>query len=109
MSKLLFSCGLILLQLSGTAQHSLDSIVNAYTKQQNFSGVVLMAKAGKLQYLLAKGLANRSFQTPIQKDTRFKIASITKTFTAVLILQLMEKGLLRLDGTIGQYLPNYTG
>jgi len=109
MSKLLFSCGLLLLQLSGTAQHSLDSIVNAYTKQQNFSGVVLMAKAGKLQYLSVKGLANRSFQIPIQKDSRFKIASITKTFTAVLILQLMEKGLLRLDGTIGQYLPNYTG
>ncbi|WP_416438134.1 serine hydrolase domain-containing protein [Phnomibacter sp. MR] len=109
MSKILFSCGLLLLQLSTTAQNPIDSIVNAYHKQQDFSGVVLMATAGKLQYQSAKGLANRSFQVPIQTDTRFKIASITKTFTAVLILQLMDKGQLKLDATMGQYLPNYTG
>ncbi len=51
------------------------------------------------------GYANLEERVPVSLDTRFRIASITKTFTAVAILQLYDAGKLRLDDPISQYLP----
>ena len=47
---------------------------------------------------------NGTFQTP---DTRFRLGSITKQFTAMLTLQLVEQGKIKLDGKIADYLPDY--
>ena len=55
------------------------------------------------------GFANRQFSIPNNIDTKFKIASITKLFTAVLILQLHEKGEIELSAPIKTYLPDYKG
>ncbi len=84
-------------------------IVNYYNANKNFNGVALVATNGQIDYLAGVGIANRQSGTTINSKTKFKIASITKTFTAVLILQLYEQGKLDLNATIGKYLPNYKG
>jgi CubicO group peptidase (beta-lactamase class C family) len=84
-------------------------IINYYNANKNFNGVALVATNGQIDYLAAVGIANRQSLTTINSKTKFKIASITKTFTAVLILQLYEQGKLDLNATIGKYLPNYKG
>ncbi len=53
------------------------------------------------------GWANAEWQVRNTPTTRFRIGSITKQFTATLILMLAEEGKLRLDGTIREYLPEY--
>jgi D-alanyl-D-alanine carboxypeptidase len=55
------------------------------------------------------GPAERNFQTPCGPDTRYRIASITKLFTATIAAQLAAEGKLNLDRNIGTYLPQYRG
>lgn len=76
------------------SQTDFSTITQYYQKEKNFNGAVLVATNGKIDYLAGIGLANRQNQERITANTKFKIASITKTFTAVLILQLYEQGKL---------------
>ena len=55
------------------------------------------------------GLSNRQLSVPNTNETLYKIASVTKIFTSVLIMQLYEQGRIDLDGTIGKYYPDYSG
>jgi D-alanyl-D-alanine carboxypeptidase len=87
----------------------LDSFVAAYAKEHNFNGTILVQKEGKVTFARSFGLANIPFQVPNTHRTRYKIASITKLFTSVLILQLYEQGRVDLNKTLGTYLPGYTG
>lgn len=52
-------------------------------------------------------MANMEWSIPNQPDTKFRIGSVTKQFTATLILQLVEEGKIKLDGKITDYLPDY--
>jgi D-alanyl-D-alanine carboxypeptidase len=88
---------------------SFPAFANAYAKAHDFNGRVLLQHKGKILLDRAFGLANREQAAPTKMQTKYKIASITKMFTAVLILQLRDSGQLDLDATIDQYLPNYTG
>ena len=72
-----------------------------------FSGAFLIAKDGKLVFRGACGQANRELKVANQLDTKFYIASLTKMFTAVGILQLAEQGRLSLLDPIRKYLPDY--
>lgn len=83
-----------------------DAILKHY---DTFNGVVLVANQGKIEYLKGVGVANRQESIPMTPQTKFRICSITKTFTAVLILQLMEEGKLKLTDKIADYLPDYQG
>ncbi len=85
----------------------IDALVKSYVDQGRFNGSVLVADHGKVVYRKGFGWANAEWRAPNTPDTRFRIGSITKQFTAMLILQLVEEGKLRLDGTIGEYLPDY--
>lgn len=85
------------------------NVVNDYFKKQNFNGVVLVATDGKIDYLSSKGLSDRQTKTPITTKTKFKIASVTKAFTAILVMKLYEQGKIDLNASIGQYFPNYKG
>ncbi len=86
-----------------------EKIVEKYKTEKNFSGVVLIATDGKIDFISAVGLADRESNRRISTNSKFKIASITKTFTAVLILKLYEQGKIDLDETIGKYFPEYKG
>jgi D-alanyl-D-alanine carboxypeptidase len=88
---------------------TLDSFVAAYAKEHNFNGSILVQKDGTISFAQSFGLANFPFKVPNTTQTKYKIASITKAFTSVLILQLYDQGKIDLEKTIGTYLPDYAG
>jgi D-alanyl-D-alanine carboxypeptidase len=75
--------------------------------EDELSGAVLVAKDGRVLFRHAYGLADRKRRIPNTIRTRFRIGSMNKMFTAVAILQLVERGKVRLTAPLGQYLPNY--
>ena len=76
-------------------------------KYRQFNGSVLVAKNGKIIYKGAYGQANMEWNIPNTPDTRFRLGSITKQFTATVILQLVEQGKIKLDAKLSDYLPDY--
>lgn len=100
----------LLLPSIGLAQTTTpDSFVAEYAKEKNFNGSILIQKNGAVRYARSFGLANRSFKVANTNQTKYRIASITKLFTSVLILQLHEQGKIDLNQPIGRYLPDYAG
>ena len=88
---------------------TLETTIRDYAREHNFNGTILIQRKNGQIYHQSSGVADRAFNIPVKNDTKFKIASITKAFTAVLILQLYEQGKLDLHATIKAYLPGYTG
>ena len=72
-----------------------------------FSGTVLLARGGQVLFSGAKGLADREKGAPNTLDTRFRMGSMNKMFTATAVLQLAQAGKLALDAPIGRYLTDY--
>ena len=66
-----------------------------------------MVRNGSLEFFYGHGLADIESNTPITEDTVFRIASITKTFTAIAVMQLWEQGLIDLDAPANDYLRAY--
>ncbi len=85
----------------------IDAVVRSYYETHQFSGTVLVAKAGQVIYRKSYGLANREWKIPNRPEAKYRIASISKQFTAMLILQLVAEGRLSLTGRITDYLPYY--
>lgn len=85
----------------------IDALLKQYYDYGQFNGSVLVAEKGKIIYEKGFGLANMEWSIPNQPDTKFRIGSVTKQFTAALVLQLVEEGKIKLDGTIADYLPDY--
>jgi CubicO group peptidase (beta-lactamase class C family) len=85
----------------------LADIMKAYHSYNMFDGAVLVAENGKVIYKAAFGLANREWNVPNQTDTKFMIGSISKPLTAMLVLLQVQKGLIHLDSTLDQYLPEF--
>jgi D-alanyl-D-alanine carboxypeptidase len=88
---------------------SLETTVRDHARAHDFSGTVLVEHRGRTILRESFGLADRAFGVPVAADTRFRIASITKLFTAVLVLQLRDEGKLDLRAPIRRYLPGYAG
>ena len=84
-----------------------DKVISTEFKGQEPGGVVLIAQRGKVIYKKPFGFANVELEVPMKEEMVFNIASITKQFTAVAILQLMELGKLSLQDEITKYLPDY--
>jgi D-alanyl-D-alanine carboxypeptidase len=76
-------------------------------REGEFSGAVLVARDGKVLLQDAWGRADRAAGTPNTIDTKFRIGSMNKMFTAVATLQLVEAGKLDLDDPIGEHLRGY--
>jgi CubicO group peptidase (beta-lactamase class C family) len=72
-----------------------------------FHGTILIGIGDKILLNKGYGLANRSYDIPDTSNTKYLIGSITKLFTAILVLQMAEKSLLDLDATIDTYLPYF--
>lgn len=71
------------------------------------SGAVVVATDKDIVYLYTEDAFEKDGKTKVSQDTVFDIASCSKTFTAVCILQLMEKGKLSLEDTLDKYFPEY--
>lgn len=85
--------------------NELSRIMKAYHDYNMFDGAVLVAENGKIIYKDAFGLANREWNIPNRPDTKFMIGSLSKPLTAALVLIQVQKGLLELDKTVEDYLP----
>ena len=81
--------------------------VEAQAAGGRFQGAVLVARNGKVIYSEAKGLANRDAGTPNTLETRFRMGSMNKMFTATAILQLVQAGRVKIDAPLGTYLTDY--
>ncbi|MCX7746024.1 MAG: serine hydrolase [Clostridia bacterium] len=94
---------------SSTISKNLDAYVTACTANRNFHGSVLVAKDGKI--LLSKGYGMADFDKGIRNKntTRFGVGSVSKQFTAMAIMQLFEKGKLKLDDKLSKYYKNIKG
>src|SRR5215813_15314180 len=85
----------------------IDKLISTYARYGQFNGAVLVADEGKVVYQKGVGLANMEWEIPNAPDTKFRLGSITKQFTATLIMQLVEQGKIKLDGKLSDYLPDY--
>lgn len=108
MKKLISGVALLVLTLTtfaqSTLQKRLDSLTAAY-EQNGYHGVVLVARGNEVLYEKGYGLANFEKKIKHTPATLFKTESVGKMFTAVSILQLVERGQLKLDQTIKELLP----
>jgi CubicO group peptidase (beta-lactamase class C family) len=85
----------------------IDGLLKQYYDYGQLNGSILIAEKGKVIYEKGFGMANMEWAIPNQPDTKFRIGSVTKQFTATLILQLVEEGKIKLDGKISDYLTDY--
>ena len=90
-----------------TKAAKIDALVQQYVANRQFNGAVLVAEHGQVIFKKGYGMANMEWNIPNAPDTKFRLGSITKQFTSMLIMQLVEKGKLKLDGHVTDYLPGY--
>ena len=100
---LLFSC----IGISQTWEEQFDQMLEQQFSSDIPGATVLVAKKGDIIYHKAFGMANMELDVPMETDMVFEIASITKQFTAVSILMLMEQGKLNLDDDITKFIKDY--
>ncbi len=84
----------------------LQAALDAAVSDNDIPGAVLLIDTPRERFAGASGYADLETQTPLQPDDAFQIASTTKMFTAVLILQLFEEGVLTLDDPLSMWLPD---
>jgi CubicO group peptidase (beta-lactamase class C family) len=113
--KTLFLLGCIVL-LIFTSQKNLygqdkasqiDHLMKAYQELEQFNGTVLVAEKGEVIFKKGYGLANMEWDIPNAPDTKMRLGSITKQFTSMLIMQLVEDGKIDLQAKMTKYLPDY--
>ncbi len=85
----------------------LDQIAKGYYKADQPGATVIVIKDGKVLLRKAYGLANLSTKEALQADHVMRLGSITKQFTAVAILQLIEAGKIALNDPVSKFFPDY--
>lgn len=110
--RFIYACIFVLLPgmlcaQSNNENQQIDKLVKAFVDLDQFSGSVLVAKKGKVVLSKGYGLANREWNVTNTADTKFRIGSLTKQFTAMLVMQLYQEGKIDLQGSISDYLLYY--
>ena len=83
------------------------NLFEQYRERRYYDGVFAMAQNGETAILASGGVAVPGFGVPYRDDQRVRLASISKMFTAVMAMQLVEEGKLDLDETIAEMLPDF--
>jgi CubicO group peptidase (beta-lactamase class C family) len=83
----------------------MDQIVQTYVNNKSFMGTVLVARGGQVLMSKGYGFANLEWNISNTPDTKFRLGSVTKQFTAASILLLEERGKLKTDDPIKKYIP----
>ena len=81
-----------------------ESEFTSYLKDQDFSGSVLVKNSEGEVFQLTQGTSDQAETTPIDENARFRIASITKLFTAVIIMQLVDEEKVALDDKLSKFM-----
>lgn len=90
-----------------TKVDQIEELLSTYEEYGQFNGSVLVSDQGKVIYKKGFGMANMEWDIPNEPNTKHRLGSITKQFTAMLILQLVMEGKLDLQAPITTYLPDY--
>ena len=108
-------CTLLLMVVPGLASDSppseagkrerLSALISRYGTYGYLNGAVLIAEHGKVIFESGVGQANMQTHATNTPRTKFDIASLTKQFTAALVLQEVAAGRIQLDGSVLEYLP----
>ena len=88
-------------------ERAVDGVLAASFGDRGFSGVVLVEKEGRPLLRKAYGLADRTVGSPNTPETRFMIMSVSKQFTAALVLRLAARGRLDLRDRVGDFLDDW--
>lgn len=86
---------------------SVDALIQPLAAKEMIGGAVLIARNGKVLVEKAFGFADRKRNTANTARTPFRLASVSKSLTAVAVLQLVEKGTLALDSRLESFLPGF--
>jgi CubicO group peptidase (beta-lactamase class C family) len=110
--SILYLITILLLSSFGFGQNKqiekkIDEFLSKQFNQADPGCVVLAAKEGKIIYRKAFGSADLQLNVPLNADMVFNIASITKQFTAVAILQLVEQGQISIQDSVQKFVPGY--
>jgi CubicO group peptidase (beta-lactamase class C family) len=110
----MFKKAILLLLLLGctisfaqTKVAQIEELISTYEAYDTFNGSVLVSEQGNVIYKKGFGMANMEWDIPNKPNTKHRLGSITKQFTALLILQLVAEGKLDLQAPITTYLPDY--
>jgi len=112
LKKMMITAAVILLaaihlSFGQTKAEEVDKLLDLYHEYGKFNGSALVAEQGKVVYKKGIGMANMEWDIENTTDTKHRLGSITKQFTAMLILQLAADGKLDLQAPITDYLPDY--
>ncbi len=127
MKRPIQACGLLLLFTAGAVAQGLPSapptqlgldpdrldrivelVEDAVDRDEVAGAVTLVAKLGRVGHLEAVGFRDKERSAPMETDTLFRIASMTKAVTSVAVMQLYEAGALMLNDPVSKYLPAFT-
>jgi CubicO group peptidase (beta-lactamase class C family) len=89
------------------ADKKIDAVMQELHRTRGFNGNVLVAKKGKIIYEKAIGWADYLHRDSLKIGSQFELASVTKTMTSTAILQLMERGKLKLDDDVKKFFPDF--
>ena len=102
---LIAAAGLCLAAVAQTqvTPQRLDEQAQAYARQGQFSGSVVVAVDGRTLLAKGYGMANREWEIPNTADTKFRLGSITKQFTGMAVLMLEQQGKLKVGDSVCSY------
>src|SRR5262245_47362550 len=92
---------------STALEAKVDAYVRPFLEIKGFSGAILIASKGRVLLRKGYGMANFELDAPNTPETKFHLASISKSFTAAAILILEERGLLSVSDPLSKYIPDY--
>lgn len=107
LTTIIFYCVVTNLKAQNTKSQRLDSLFTTISQNGDFNGGILVAEKGKIAYQNGFGYADFANKTPNTIHSRFNLASVSKTFTSVAVLQLKEKKKLKLEDTFIKYFPEF--
>jgi len=103
----IFTLLFVMVSCAQTKTDKIDKLLSAYSEYGNFNGSVLVAEKGEIIYKKGFGMADMEWDIPNQANTKHRLGSITKQFTAMLIVQLASENKLDLQAPVSTYLPDY--
>ena len=84
----------------------MDQIGQSYARNHKFMGAMLVARGGQVLFNHGYGFADLEWQVPNSPETKFRLGSVTKQFTAACILLLEERGKLAVSDPVKKYMPD---
>jgi CubicO group peptidase (beta-lactamase class C family) len=94
--------------MSSERLQRVSELVDRYIASGDITGAVtLVARNGRIVHLQAQGLMDAASKKPMQKDTIFRVASMSKPVTGTAILMLVEEGKIRLTDPVSKFIPSF--